>query len=140
VRESDKQCSCCSAGVASKLQGSDIGGCLRHPKHDSNVYTSIHTVLLDTRINDVAGPRLNHKDDTYDNMDSASHSALQGCVASLQNSMQLLDSSINILDSGVSDYPRLRKVLQTTRVILPLLSPTTTQIIHKLTHRDSTSN
>lgn len=30
--------------------------------------------------------------------------------------MQLLDSSINILDSGVSDYPRLSKVLQTTRV------------------------
>jgi hypothetical protein len=49
-------------------------------------------------------------------MDSTSHNALQGCVSSLQNSMQLLDSSINILDSGVSDYPRLSKVLQTTRV------------------------
>jgi len=30
--------------------------------------------------------------------------------------MQLLDSSINILDSGVSDFPRLATVLQTTRV------------------------
>lgn len=49
-------------------------------------------------------------------MDSTSQSALQGCVTSLRSSMQLLDSSINILDSGVSDYPRLAKVLQTTRV------------------------
>ncbi|KAF1947191.1 mitotic spindle biogenesis protein-like protein Spc19 [Clathrospora elynae] len=40
---------------------------------------------------------------------------LAGCVASLRNSMQLLDSSINILDEGVSDFPRLAKVLQTTR-------------------------
>jgi DASH complex subunit SPC19 len=30
--------------------------------------------------------------------------------------MQLLDSSINILDSGVNDFPRLSKVLHTTRV------------------------
>lgn len=43
-------------------------------------------------------------------------SPLEGCVASLRNSMQLLDSSINILDHGVSDLPRLSKVLQTTRV------------------------
>ncbi|RMZ72205.1 ATP synthase delta chain mitochondrial precursor [Pyrenophora seminiperda CCB06] len=42
-------------------------------------------------------------------------SPLEGCVASLRNSMQLLDSSINILDDGVSDLPRLAKVLQTTR-------------------------
>ncbi|KAF2485981.1 DASH complex subunit Spc19 [Neohortaea acidophila] len=48
-------------------------------------------------------------------MDSSTHNALQGCVGSLQSSMQLLESSINILDSGVSDYPRLAKVLQTTR-------------------------
>lgn len=42
-------------------------------------------------------------------------SPLEGCVASLRNSMQLLDSSITILDEGVSDLPRLGKVLQTTR-------------------------
>ncbi|KAF2021648.1 DASH complex, subunit Spc19 [Aaosphaeria arxii CBS 175.79] len=42
-------------------------------------------------------------------------SPLEGCVSSLRNSMQLLDSSINILDSGVNDFPRLCKVLQTTR-------------------------
>ncbi|KAF1838541.1 DASH complex, subunit Spc19 [Decorospora gaudefroyi] len=42
-------------------------------------------------------------------------SPLEGCVGSLRNSMQLLDSSINILDEGVSDFPRLAKVLQTTR-------------------------
>ena len=32
--------------------------------------------------------------------------------------MHLLDSSISILDAGVSDYPRLSKVLQTTRVCM----------------------
>ncbi|KAL5117735.1 DASH complex subunit spc19 [Pleosporales sp. CAS-2024a] len=42
-------------------------------------------------------------------------SPLEGCVASLRNSMQLLDSSINILAEGVNDYPRLAKVLHTTR-------------------------
>lgn len=42
--------------------------------------------------------------------------ALEGCVASLRASMQNLDSTINILDDGVSDMPRLAKVLQTTRV------------------------
>ncbi|KAF1983786.1 DASH complex, subunit Spc19 [Aulographum hederae CBS 113979] len=41
--------------------------------------------------------------------------ALEGCVSSLRSSMQLLDSSISILDSGVNDFPRLSKVLQTTR-------------------------
>ena len=41
---------------------------------------------------------------------------LEGCVGSLRNSMRLLDSSINILDEGVSDFPRLAKVLHTTRV------------------------
>ncbi|KAI5364547.1 Putative DASH complex subunit Spc19 protein [Septoria linicola] len=48
-------------------------------------------------------------------MDSSTQNALSGCVTSLRSSMQLLESSINILDSGVSDYPRLAKVLQTTR-------------------------
>ncbi|KAL1301608.1 hypothetical protein AAFC00_005837 [Neodothiora populina] len=46
---------------------------------------------------------------------SACNAALEGCVASLRSSMQLLDSSINILDSAVSDYPRLARVLQSTR-------------------------
>ena len=36
--------------------------------------------------------------------------------------MQLLESSINTLDAGVSDYPRLGKVLQTTRVYLYCLT------------------
>jgi hypothetical protein len=43
-------------------------------------------------------------------------SALEGCVASLRGSMLNLDNTINILDDGVSDMPRLAKVLQTTRV------------------------
>jgi hypothetical protein len=43
-------------------------------------------------------------------------SPLEGCVGSLRNSMQLLDSSINILTEGVNDFPRLARVLQTTRV------------------------
>ncbi|KAF2192550.1 hypothetical protein K469DRAFT_717097 [Zopfia rhizophila CBS 207.26] len=42
-------------------------------------------------------------------------SSLEGCVSSLRSSMQLLDSSISILDNGVNDFPRLSKVLQTTR-------------------------
>ncbi|KZF19238.1 DASH complex, subunit Spc19 [Xylona heveae TC161] len=42
-------------------------------------------------------------------------SSLAGCVASLQSSKQLLESSISVLDSGVRDFPRLSKVLQTTR-------------------------
>ena len=36
-------------------------------------------------------------------------------VSSLRASLNLLDSSISILDEGVSDLPRLRKVLQTQR-------------------------
>ncbi|MCJ1474528.1 hypothetical protein MMC13_003186 [Lambiella insularis] len=40
---------------------------------------------------------------------------LAGCVNSLQSSISLLNSSISILDSGVNDFPRLSKVLQTTR-------------------------
>lgn len=43
-------------------------------------------------------------------------SALSSCVSSLQSTNQLLSSSISILDSGVNDFPRLSKVLQTTRV------------------------
>lgn len=36
-------------------------------------------------------------------------------ISSLRASLTLLDSSISILDEGVSDFPRLRKVLQTQR-------------------------
>lgn len=54
-------------------------------------------------------------------MDTSTQNALQGCVSSLRSGMQLLESSINILDSGVSDYPRLAKVLQTTRVSISSL-------------------
>lgn len=43
-------------------------------------------------------------------------SSLAASVASLQSSLQLLDNSITTLDSGVNDFPRLCKVLQTTRV------------------------
>jgi DASH complex subunit SPC19 len=42
--------------------------------------------------------------------------SLASSVASLRSSIHLLDSSIDILDSGVNDFPRLTKVLQTTRV------------------------
>lgn len=58
-------------------------------------------------------------------MDSTTATALRGCVGSLMNSMQLLESSISILDAGVNDYPRLAKVLQTTRV----RPPTSTSLI-----------
>jgi len=43
-------------------------------------------------------------------------SSLSGCVSSLRNSTRLLDSSISILDSGIQDFPRMKKVLQCTRV------------------------
>lgn len=44
---------------------------------------------------------------------------LAGCVNSLQSSISLLSSSIAVLDTGVNDFPRLGKVLQTTRVSFP---------------------
>ncbi|CAD6580520.1 MAG: hypothetical protein ASARMPRED_000237 [Alectoria sarmentosa] len=43
---------------------------------------------------------------------------LASCVSSLRSTNALLSSSISILDSGVNDFPRLAKVLQTTRVCL----------------------
>ncbi|KAI9842978.1 MAG: hypothetical protein M1837_006715 [Sclerophora amabilis] len=46
---------------------------------------------------------------------SSSAASLAGCVSSLKSSMSMLDSSISILDSGVNDFPRLKKVLHTTR-------------------------
>lgn len=46
---------------------------------------------------------------------------LASCVSSLQSTNQLLSSSISILGSGVNDFPRLSKVLQTTRVSLLLI-------------------
>ena len=46
---------------------------------------------------------------------------LASCVSSLRSTNALLSSSISILDNGVNDFPRLGKVLQTTRVsISPL--------------------
>ena len=42
--------------------------------------------------------------------------SLSGSVSSLQSSLQLLESATDTLDAGVSDFPRLCKVLQTTRV------------------------
>ncbi|KAJ5492570.1 hypothetical protein N7539_001316 [Penicillium diatomitis] len=51
-------------------------------------------------------------------------SSLASSVTSLQSSLQLLDNSINTLDSGVNDFPRLCKVLQTTRHFELLPEPT----------------
>lgn len=48
--------------------------------------------------------------------DTMASNSLASSVSSLQSSLHLLDSSISTLDSGVNDYPRLCKVLQTTRV------------------------
>ncbi|QDS68549.1 hypothetical protein FKW77_010916 [Venturia effusa] len=41
--------------------------------------------------------------------------SLQGCVSSLRETIGTLSSSIRTLDQGVNDFPRLAKVLQTTR-------------------------
>ncbi|KAF2675172.1 DASH complex, subunit Spc19 [Microthyrium microscopicum] len=43
------------------------------------------------------------------------NNSLEGCVSSLRESLSLLDSSIKTLDAGVNDFPRLSKVLQSTR-------------------------
>ena len=54
---------------------------------------------------------------------SQSLASLSASVTSLQSSLSLLDSSIRILDSGISDFPRLKKVLSSTRVRLHFHSP-----------------
>ncbi|KAJ5693057.1 hypothetical protein N7462_002480 [Penicillium macrosclerotiorum] len=51
-------------------------------------------------------------------------SSLNSSVSSLKSSLQLLDNSIATLDSGVNDFPRLCKVLQTTRHFELLPEPT----------------
>jgi DASH complex subunit SPC19 len=48
-------------------------------------------------------------------MDTSTTTALSGCVTALHTSMSLLSSSIAILSTGVDDYPRLSRVLHTTR-------------------------
>ncbi|MDI1487006.1 MAG: DASH complex subunit spc19 [Ramalina farinacea] len=50
--------------------------------------------------------------------------SLTACVSSLRSTNALLSSSTTILDNGVNDFPRLAKVLQTTRHfdLLPDLS------------------
>ncbi|EEP80693.1 conserved hypothetical protein [Uncinocarpus reesii 1704] len=50
--------------------------------------------------------------------------SLSSSVSSLQSSLQLLESSIDVLDSGVHDFPRLCKVLQSTRHFELLPEPT----------------
>ncbi|KAJ5944008.1 hypothetical protein N7516_004176 [Penicillium verrucosum] len=59
--------------------------------------------------------------------------SLSSSVTSLQSSLQILDSSISTLDAGVNDFPRLCKVLQTTRRSNPLLDEITPSIAHLLT-------
>ncbi|PYH97022.1 putative mitotic spindle biogenesis protein Spc19 [Aspergillus ellipticus CBS 707.79] len=49
---------------------------------------------------------------------------LQASVTSLQSTLGLVDSSISTLESGISDFPRLCKVLQTTRHFELLPEPT----------------
>ncbi|KAE8147544.1 putative mitotic spindle biogenesis protein Spc19 [Aspergillus avenaceus] len=50
--------------------------------------------------------------------------SLSNSVTSLSSSLQILDSSISTLDDGVNDFPRLCKVLQTTRHFELLPEPT----------------
>ena len=77
----------------------------------------VSRLLRDLDVNNPTPNFFQLNDDIHrDQMDSSTQGALQGCVTSLRSSMQLLESSIGILDSGVNDYPRLGKVLQTTRV------------------------
>lgn len=50
--------------------------------------------------------------------------SLGPAVSSLRSSLLLLESSISILDEGVSDFPRLCKVLQTQQHFELLAEPT----------------
>lgn len=50
--------------------------------------------------------------------------SLGPAVSSLRSSLSLLESSISILDEGVSDFPRLCKVLQTQQHFELLAEPT----------------
>ncbi|KAL4751589.1 hypothetical protein BDW72DRAFT_90467 [Aspergillus terricola var. indicus] len=50
--------------------------------------------------------------------------SLANSVTALHSSLGLVDDSIAILDSGVSDFPRISKVLQTTRHFELLPEPT----------------
>lgn len=49
---------------------------------------------------------------------SSAAASYADCVSSLRTSLQFLESSVQTLDSGVSDFPRLVKVLKTVRVRL----------------------
>jgi DASH complex subunit SPC19 len=51
-------------------------------------------------------------------------STLNSSVTSLRSSLSLLQSSISLLDTGVSDFPRLRKVLATQQHFELLPEPT----------------
>ncbi|KAL3420460.1 mitotic spindle biogenesis protein [Phlyctema vagabunda] len=46
---------------------------------------------------------------------SSTNTSLSSSVTALRSSLSLLDSSITILDHGISDFPRMRKVLTSTR-------------------------
>ena len=63
----------------------------------NRIYSGARALLLVRRLYQMANP-------------------LASCVSSLRSTNALLSSSISILDSGVNDFPRLAKVLQTTRV------------------------
>ena len=62
-----------------------------------------------------SGAREGYRRQAWEKM-SSSQASLNASVSSLRASINLLESSISILDAGVSDFPRLGKVLSTTRV------------------------
>ena len=54
------------------------------------------------------------------------------CVSSLRTSLNFLESSVETLNNGVSDFPRLVKVLKTVRVSIkrhPITSGSLTNYI-----------
>ncbi|KAE9963972.1 hypothetical protein BLS_008773 [Venturia inaequalis] len=62
--------------------------------------------------------------------------SLQGCVSSLRETIGTLSSSIRTLDQGVNDFPRLAKVLQTTRsaqsALLSEIQPEVTSLLTRV--------
>lgn len=98
--------------------------------------TSIVAVLRG-RANINQHPQTKTKTDQKMATQSSSAASLSASVTSLRSSLSLLDSSISILDAGIADFPRLKTVLSSTRVRVPLLFPPS---LPNGTERDTSGN
>jgi DASH complex subunit SPC19 len=88
------------------------------PPRGNNLFTDLAEDSLPLTRSDVCYPSDQQLQSTLD------MASLGPAVSSLQSSLSLLESSISILDEGVSDFPRLCKVLQTQQHFELLAEPT----------------